>query len=129
MVVDTWENEFYSFIQDGFLEISLNAMYTLHCAGKFNLLHSLSECFVKCSNDSSTRLPLNRMPFGLLDYNIRFFAANAIQNLHAEKPYTTWIETMFAHFYACLEVQPGGMKQSQIMLMLSFSKSTKDKPS
>ena len=98
MVIDTWGNEFYSFIQDDFLEISLNAMYTLHCAGKFNLLHSLSECFFKCSNDSSTRLPLNRKPFGLLDYNIRFFAANAIQNVHAEKYYTTWIETMFAHF-------------------------------
>ena len=42
MVIDTWGNEFYSYIQDDFLELSLNAMYTLHCAEKFNLVHLLS---------------------------------------------------------------------------------------
>ena len=105
MVINTWGSEFYSYIQDDFLELSLNAMYTLHCAEKFNLVHLLSKCFVKSSNDSSTRMPLDRMPFGLLDYNIRFFATDAIQNVHAEKHYVTWLETMFApfgHKWLCL---------------------------
>jgi hypothetical protein len=32
-------------------------------------------------------MPLNKMPFGLIDYNIRFFASNSIQSVHAEKHY------------------------------------------
>ena len=76
MVVDTWGYDFYSFVQDDFLNVSLNAMYTLKSAGKSNLL----------------------MPFGLTDYNIRFFASNSVQSVCAEKHYTSWVETMFSHF-------------------------------
>ena len=46
----------------------------------------------------STRLPLNQMPYGLLDYNIRFFASSQTRQLDREEHYASWIETMFAYF-------------------------------
>ena len=98
MIIDNWGIDFYSFVKSDFLDISLNAMYTLKCASKFNLLHSMSKCFFKSNQYSKPRMPLNKMPFGLIDYNIRFFASNSIQSVHAEKHYTSWTETMFAHF-------------------------------
>jgi hypothetical protein len=74
MIIDNWGIDFYSFVKSDFLDISLNAMYTLKCASKFNLLYSMSKCFFKSNQDSQPRMPLNKMPFGLIDYNIRFFA-------------------------------------------------------
>ena len=98
MVVDIWGYDFYSFVHDDFLNVSLNAMYTLKSAGKSNLLHSLSQCFYRANQDSQPRMALNKMPFGLIVYNICFFASNSVQSVHAEKHYTSWVETMFSHF-------------------------------
>ena len=98
MVVDTWGYDFYSFVQDDFLNVSLNAMYTLKSAGKSNLLHLLGQCFYRTNQDSQPRMALNKMPFGLIDYNIRFFASNSVRSVRAEKHYTSWVETMFSHF-------------------------------
>ena len=93
-----WGNKFYSFVEHDFLEISLNAMHTLKRANKINLLFLLSKCFYTRNQDTQPRVPLDRMPFGVIDYNICFFASNAIQSVHAEKHYTSWIETVFSHF-------------------------------
>ena len=98
MVVDIWGYDFYSFVHDDFLNVSLNAMYTLKSAGKSNLLHSLSQCFYRANQDSQPRMALNKMPFGLINYNIRLFASNSVQSVHVEKHYTSWVETMFSHF-------------------------------
>ena len=98
IVVEIWGYDFYSFVHDDFLNVSLNAMYTLKSAGKSNLLHSLSQCFYRANQDSQPRMALNKMPFGLIDYNIRFFASNLVQSVHAKKHYTSWVETMFSHF-------------------------------
>jgi hypothetical protein len=38
------------------------------------------------------------MPFGLIDYNLRFFAAASLQKIGMEDHYAQWLETMFAHF-------------------------------
>ena len=65
MVVDIWGYDFYSFVHDDFLNVSLNAMYTLKSAGKSNLLHSLSQCFYRANQDSQSRMALNKMPLDL----------------------------------------------------------------
>ena len=43
-------------------------------------------------------MPLNQMPFGLIHYNLRFFAADSSQKLGIEDHYVQWLSTTFAHF-------------------------------
>lgn len=69
-------------------------METLYKGGKHNLIYSLSKCF----EGPAPRMDLNHMPYGLLDYNIRFFACNRTQKLGMEEHYTSWLETMFSQF-------------------------------
>ena len=54
-------------------------------------------------------MPLDRMPFGLIDYNIRFFASSKTQKLGMEKHYSSWLQTMFSQFghkWLCLHRGP-----------------------
>jgi hypothetical protein len=49
------------------------------------------------------------MPFGLLDYNIRFFASNRTNALGYEEHYGSWLDTMFSQFgheWLCLHRGP-----------------------
>jgi hypothetical protein len=43
-------------------------------------------------------MPIDRMPFGLVDYNIWYFAAHSNQKLGIEEHNAQWLETMFSHF-------------------------------
>ena len=89
---------FFQFIQPDFSELSLNAMKTHFEEEKKNLVHSISKCFERRECGSETRMPLDRMPFGLVDYNLRFFAANRTHKLGMEEHNAQWSETMFSHF-------------------------------
>lgn len=54
-------------------------------------------------------MPLDRMPFGLIDYNIRFFASNKTQKLGMEDHYSSRLQTMFSQFghkWLCLHRGP-----------------------
>ena len=54
-------------------------------------------------------MPLDRMPFGLIDYNIRFFASNKTQKLGMKDHYSSWLQTMFSQFdhkWLCLHRGP-----------------------
>ena len=54
-------------------------------------------------------MPLDRMPFGLLPYNIRFFASNRTNALGHEEHYGSWLDTMFSQFghkWLCLHRGP-----------------------
>lgn len=90
--------ELFKYIETDFLDLSLNAMQTLFEERKNNLVHSISKCFERRESGTETRLPLKRMPFGLIDYNLRFFAADFTQKLGVEEHYAQWMETMFSHF-------------------------------
>ena len=55
-------------------------------------------------------MPIKQMPYGLLDFNIRFFAKGSTQNLGIEEHYASWLATMFSHFghkWLCLHRGPG----------------------
>jgi len=80
-------------------------METLYKGGKHNLIYSLSKCF----EGPTPRMDLNRMPYSLLDYNIRFFACSRTQKLGMEEHYTSWLKTMFSQFghkWLCLHRGP-----------------------
>lgn len=107
IVIEAGGIELATFVQPNFLDISLNAMKTLHTENKENLIHDLSTCFKRRNDDDDeeTRMPLRRMPFGLVDYNIRFFARHSSQKLKMEGHYAKWLETMYSHFghkFLCL---------------------------
>ena len=102
-------SKFLNFVASDFLDKSLNAMLTLFEAGKHNLVYHLCECLQQQETSGSTRLPLDQMPYGLLDYNIRFFASSQTRQLDCEEHYASWTETMFAHFghkWLCLHRGP-----------------------
>ena len=97
--------EFFKFVKNDFLTSSLSAMKTLFKEEKHNLIYHLSKCF----ESSSPRMPVDRMPYGLLDYNIRFFASSRTQKLGMEEHYSSWLETMFSQFghkWLCLHRGP-----------------------
>ena len=97
-VVEVGGMELFKYIETDFLDLSLNAMQTLFEERKNNLVHSISKCFERRESGTETRLPLKRMPFGLIDYNLRFFAADFTQKLGVQEHYAQWMETMFSHF-------------------------------
>ena len=52
----------------------------------------MAKCFERHGDHDDgeklgTRVPFNRMPFGLVDYNLRFFAADSSQKLFIEDHY------------------------------------------
>ena len=117
---------FLKFVGNNFLDISVQAMQKLYCAGKNNLVYLLSRCFQAPDDQpksaTATRLPLDRMPFGLLDYNIHFFAADTTVRLGTEPHYARWLETMYAHFghkWLCLFRGPTWQYEEDIQVAQS----------
>ena len=104
-IVDSEGLDFYKFVNNDFLSSSLSGMKTLFMNSKQNLIFYLSKCF----EGPHPRLPINQMPYGLLDYNIRFFARDSSQNLGIEEHYASWLATMFSRFghkWLCLHRGP-----------------------
>lgn len=99
-VTDYGGVNFFSFVKHDFIDVSLCAMKTLFDEGKHNLLHCMSGCFQRADSQQETRMPLDQMPFGLIDYNLRFFSSNSSQKLGIEEHYLSWLETMFCPFWA-----------------------------
>lgn len=93
-IVESDGLDFFKFVSSDFLTSSLSAMKNLFSHKKHNLILDLSKCF----EGATPRMPLHQMPYGLLDYNIRFFASYRTQKLGMESHYASWLETMFAQF-------------------------------
>ena len=70
-----------------FLDVSPGAMQTFLGEKKHKHVYDLSMCFKRGDNAVETQMPLDRMPFGLIDYNIWYFAAHSSQKLGMEEYY------------------------------------------
>lgn len=93
------------FVESDFITTIVKGMRSLFDRKKENLIYHLSKCF----EGPVPRMPLDRMPFGLIDYNIRFFSSNNTVNVRMEEQYAKWLETMFAQFghkWLCLHRGP-----------------------
>ena len=63
-----------------FPSLSIHVMDWLQKNNKTNILYNLAYGLAtQRPNGSDSRLPVKRMPFGLLEYNINFFAANTVE--------------------------------------------------
>ncbi len=43
-------------------------------------------------------MPLDRMPFGLIAHNLKFFASDNVTNLRAPDDYRSWCQSMYTLF-------------------------------
>lgn len=86
-----------TFIPKDFIETSISSMANPYQNGKHNIMYNLLKCLAS-GDDGECRLPLNRMPYGLLSNNIMFFASENASNLKVEDHYSEWLSTMSTHF-------------------------------
>ena len=91
-IESTYGLNFLHFIHGDIIETVISGVNTLYCTGKKNLLYIFAKTL------SEDKLKLDRMPFGLIDYNLRFFHAESAVKLDLECHYAVWQETVMAHF-------------------------------
>jgi hypothetical protein len=130
LVISCGGHSFNSFVQHDFIDTSLSAMKVLHDKGKHNLVYHISRCFNCEGERAETRMPIDRMPFGLIDYNVRFFSSPSSQKLGIENHYAIWLETMLAHFgqkWLCLFRGPFWQYEMQEYADASLHSSTSQK--
>jgi len=64
-------------IPSDFLELSINAMVSLQEAGRSNVVYNLVKGLgSKRPNSDESRLPIKRMPMGLIEHCVNFFCAS-----------------------------------------------------
>ena len=102
--------EFWEFIGSDFLRLVLQGLLALKEDGKDNLFYCMARCFgLKREESDEPRMPFNKMPFGLISYNLRFFSCENSANLRVDDDYAQWETTMFSYFghkWACLHRGP-----------------------
>jgi hypothetical protein len=107
------ENDFQDlkhFIPSNYIELSFHAASHLKKNGKDNVIYDLCKCLGLMRDDgSSARMDVQRMPFGLIAYNCKFFASDDGSNLHVPEDYMQWMESMYTYFgnsWASLHLGP-----------------------
>ena len=73
VVADIGGMEYLNYVSPDFLNICFSSTKTLQEEKKHNLILDLGKCFKRTDVNRRCRMPLDRVPFGLLDYNIRVF--------------------------------------------------------
>ena len=87
------------FVPQRFLPHVTKAMAVLHASGKDNLIHHAACCFgEECQGEVTPRMPLDRMPFGLIAHNLKFFASDNVANKQAPDDYKSWCQSMYSLF-------------------------------
>ena len=88
-----------TYIPRDFLPLAANAMKVLFTNEKNNVIYNASRCFGELRpGESCPRMPLSRMPFGLISHNLRFFASDNTANLEAPADYKSWYQSMYTLF-------------------------------
>ena len=100
---------YLDFVGSDFLDTCFSAINMLYQKKKHNLIRQLCKCFESSGVNGMSKMPLDRMPFGLLDYNIRFYASSRTNLVDYEEHYASWLDTMFSQFghkWLCLHRGP-----------------------
>lgn len=88
-----------NFLPSNFLVLVAKAMAVLHANGKDNLIYHAARCFgERRQGGTGPRMPLDRMPFGLVAHNLKFFASDNVANLQAPDDYKSWCQSMYTLF-------------------------------
>ena len=104
-------DEIKKFVPSDFVDLCCKGIHVLNKNGKDNILYYLAKGLgTPRADESGPSLPIDRMPFGLLSYNIRYFALDAVNKVKADPDYMQWESTMFSNFghkWVCLQRGPG----------------------
>ena len=87
-----------SFVPSDFLPLLSSALKVLFVNGKNNVLYDAARCFGDTCPGGTPRMPLHRMPFGLIAHNLHFFASDNVANLEAPEDYKSWYQSMYTLF-------------------------------
>ena len=69
-----------NFLPPNFLVLAAKAMAVLYANGKDNLIYHAACCFGEQRHgNTGPRMPLDRMPFGLIAHNLKLFASDKLQ--------------------------------------------------
>ncbi|XP_035665314.1 uncharacterized protein LOC118408603 [Branchiostoma floridae] len=89
--INTYPTDFFS--------RSLDAMTTLQDSNKPNLMYILARFLTeKRPGTSIPLLQLDRMPFGMIQYQLQFYNATNVHQINTSPDYAVWLETMVAEF-------------------------------
>lgn len=97
-----------SYISTDVLKHVAGGIDVLYKNSKENLFLCLGKC-LRLKNDGTTALPLDRMPFGLISHNLKFFSVDNAGVIKVPDDYKSWMETMYAKFgqsWAALHLGP-----------------------
>ncbi len=104
-------DDYKTFVPLDFLDFCCKSFNVLRENGKDNILYHLAKGLGTPREDGTgPRLPIHRMQFGLLNYNIRYFSSETVNKLKADSDYIQWEATMYANFghkWVCLQQGPG----------------------
>ena len=104
-------DDYKTFVPLDFLNLCCKSFNVLRENGKDNILYHLAKGLGTPREDGTgPRLPIHRMPFGLLNYNIRYFSSETVNKLKADPDYIQLEATMYANFghkWVCLQQGPG----------------------
>ena len=88
-----------NYVSFDFLPLLCNALKVLLVNGKNNILYDAARCFGEMRpGEDRPRMPLSRMPFGLISHNLRFFASDNASYLEAPPDYKSWYQSMYTLF-------------------------------
>lgn len=88
-----------NYVSLDFLPLLSNALKVLLVNGKNNVLYDAARCFGEMRpGEDCPRMPLSRMPFGLISHNLRFFASDNASYLEAPPDYKSWYQSMYTLF-------------------------------
>lgn len=100
-----------SFVPSDFIKLCYEGFKVLYENKKENILYHLARGLgIPREDGTGPRLPVNRMPFGLLSYNIRYFSSDTVNKLSADPDYIEWESSMYSNFghkWICLQRGPG----------------------
>ena len=104
-------DDYKAFVPIDFLELCCKSFKVLRDNKKDNILYHLAKGLGLQREDGTVpRLPIHRMPFGMLSYNIRYFSSKTVNRIRADPDYIEWEATMCAncgHKWICLQRGPG----------------------
>ncbi|XP_077996424.1 uncharacterized protein LOC144449720 [Glandiceps talaboti] len=87
------------YVPDDFLKVSISAFQNLHDYKRRNTLYELGYSIgTMRSDESGPRMPLDRMPFPLIETNCHFFSVDYIDQVRYSEEYVKYLETMYMHF-------------------------------
>ncbi|XP_070548822.1 uncharacterized protein [Ptychodera flava] len=86
------------FVPINFIPLIMNGISELSIHEQENTFLHLAKCLQLRDNEDCHRLPLDRMPWPMLAYNLKFFSVDKAEECSCPEAYQQYMETMYTYF-------------------------------